>query len=420
VPSGTTLSATSGGTGPTSVSLTAGSYTPTTLLAHMITRLNAVMPYAAWSGSLSTGTSGTGLVTLDCSSDTILKTAGGADWNASVASVEQLSGDGYIETVAAETDKHRAIGFSASLPTAGTAPYYRSAVLQNAVILAQGSILKKAESTVETDIGVYTTGDVIRVERVGTTVYYKKNGAIVNTSAVASSGAKYVTGVLYDSASTLAKVRLSVAGVSTALTWQDLVNCSVTGDSWALAFTSAAAGTVIGFVGDIASRTTATTGTQNARGLWLPDCPLMVEGDPLVAPKVTDSRATEGPRGKVITYISNTKRVHKLLRYSHVSRARVWESSATTTYASLQQWIDDTQYAAGHAWFASAGSAFHVYWDNNGTDTILGYELNSGSGPSAGWNFAEAISDLSANIRRVDEGYLGQLAVEFPRLVSEG
>jgi hypothetical protein len=191
------------------------------------------------------------------------------------------------------------------------------------------------------------------------------------------------------------------------------------GGTWALTFTTAAAGTALGIVGDIAARTTAATGTQNARGLWLPGCPAIVELDPLSAPKVTDSRATESPLGLVITYKGTSKRVHKLLSYSHALRSRLFESSATTTYASLQQWIDDTQYGDGHTWF-TPGSAFQVYWDDGGTDTLLGYELNSNAGPTYGWAFSPAISDLSEHARRVDAGWLGQWAVNFPRLVSRG
>ncbi len=257
VPSGVTVSATNSGGGPTSVSITAGSYTITSFIAHLVVRLNAVRTPANWSGSVSTGASGTGLVTLNC------------------------------------------------------------------------------------------TG------------------------------------------------------------------------TWALTFTTAEVGTVLGFVGDIGSRSSAATGTQNARGLWLPNCPAVVELDPLSAPKVTDSRSAESPLGLVITYKGTSKRVHKMLSYSHVERGRVFESSATTTYASLQQWLDDTQYGDGHTWF-TPGSAFQVYWDNSGTDVLLGYELNSNAGPTYGWAFSPAISDLSEHVRRVDAGWLGQLAVNFPRLVSRG
>ena len=37
--------------------------------------------------------------------------------------------------------------------------------------------------------GTYQSGDILRVERVGTTVAYRRNGAVFYTSAVPSTGA---------------------------------------------------------------------------------------------------------------------------------------------------------------------------------------------------------------------------------------
>lgn len=257
VPSSTTVTATNSGGGPTSVTLTAGSYTPTSFIAHLVARLNAVRTPANWSGSLSTGSAGTGLVTLNC------------------------------------------------------------------------------------------TG------------------------------------------------------------------------TWALTFTTAAAGTVLGFVGDIASRATAATGTQNARGLWLPGCPVQMDMDPLMAPKVTDSRGTESPSGLVTTYTGTYKYEHSALRYSHVVQTRINKARETTTYASLQSWIDDTQYNHGHTWF-TVGSAFQAYWDNAGTDTIIGYELNANTGPTYGWSFSPALARFADHVKRADANWNGMWSVEFPRLVSRG
>lgn len=63
VPAGITLTATNGTGGPTLVTLTAGSYTASSLVAHVVAALNAQRP-SGWTGSVSTGSSGTGRVTL--------------------------------------------------------------------------------------------------------------------------------------------------------------------------------------------------------------------------------------------------------------------------------------------------------------------------------------------------------------------
>ena len=66
IPASTTVTATNATGGPTSVSLTAGSYSPTSYCAHLQARLIAVRTGGTWTVTLSTGSAGTGLVTINC------------------------------------------------------------------------------------------------------------------------------------------------------------------------------------------------------------------------------------------------------------------------------------------------------------------------------------------------------------------
>lgn len=73
VPSSVTLSASNGGGGPTSVTVTAGNYYMIDLASHLQTVLNAQRPGsggATWTVSISTGDGGTGRVTISMSSGT--------------------------------------------------------------------------------------------------------------------------------------------------------------------------------------------------------------------------------------------------------------------------------------------------------------------------------------------------------------
>ena len=216
---------------------------------------------------------------------------------------------------------------------------------------------------------------------------------------------------------------VTMLNVATFKTWTVSVSASTglatidcAGETWAITFTTAAAGTVLGFVGNISSRSSAATGTQNVRGYWLPDCPLDLEGDPTRAPTVTDLRTTESPTGGLYGVVGSTRYRHRGLKWSHVSRARTWEGSASPTYSSWEQWFKDTQLGAGHSWF-SVSSSFQVYWDNAGSAALVGADLNSGSGPTLGWK----LSGLnSIEPRKAGGALLGWWTIEIPQIVSEG
>lgn len=205
--------------------------------------------------------------------------------------------------------------------------------------------------------------------------------------------------------------------LSTGTTGTGLLTIARSTGSYSITWTSTALRDLLGFVGDISSQSTYTATNQHA-GLWFPDCPIMTALSPSRAHKQTDNRASESPSGLVITLGGTKKYQHKDISYSHVPKARLFEAEAATAGASLEQWLDDTQLGDGHTWF-TRGSAFQVYWDAAGTDTLLGADLNSGSGPSLGWAFSPAISDLHEHLSRVGE-WDGMYAVKFPRIVSQG
>jgi hypothetical protein len=59
----------------------------------------------------------------------------------------------------------------------------------------------------------YVSGDVFRVERTGTTISYKKNGAVFYTSTVASSGSMLVDTTLYSEAATITGAKIFGGGI---------------------------------------------------------------------------------------------------------------------------------------------------------------------------------------------------------------
>lgn len=65
VPSAVSFTATNSGGGPTTITITAGTYYPSTLVTHVQTQLNALRTPANWTVTLSTGASGTGKVSIN-------------------------------------------------------------------------------------------------------------------------------------------------------------------------------------------------------------------------------------------------------------------------------------------------------------------------------------------------------------------
>jgi hypothetical protein len=206
--------------------------------------------------------------------------------------------------------------------------------------------------------------------------------------------------------------------LSTGPSGTGLVTLSNSGGNYSVTFDTAEVGTFMGFVGNISTTSSPSIGTRNARGLWLPRCPLLIDGHPSRAPKLTDARSTVGPTGRSVALKGTSKYRHRGLKWTHITAAQCFEGSASTTYASLQQWIDDTQFGDGHSWFR-VGSAFQVYWSNNGTDSIVGSDLNSGAGPSTGWTCQPAISSFEP-VRAAQPGLLSYWTWEMAELVSEG
>lgn len=112
---------------------------------------------------------------------TITKTLAGNTFDSGCKSVETIaSGNGYVEFVVPLTNKNMLAGLANSQPDHGIAS------LNFAFFIQSTGILGVYESNVSKgDFGTYAAGDTLRVECIGTTVVYKKNGTIIYTSLTA-------------------------------------------------------------------------------------------------------------------------------------------------------------------------------------------------------------------------------------------
>lgn len=165
----------------------------------------------------------------------------------------------------------------------------------------------------------------------------------------------------------------------------------------------------------LATHMKSQASTQQARGLWFPDCPLMIDGDPTQAPTVTDRRDSESPTGIVLSLVGNVKYRHRGLVYPAVPRSQVWDSAASTDNSSWEEFCLDTQLGQGLSYF-KPGSRVQIYWDNAGTQTLLGSDANSGTGLS-GW-FIKGASSIEPKM--TSPPWTGLWRVELGELVSNG
>ncbi len=193
------------------------------------------------------------------------------------------------------------------------------------------------------------------------------------------------------------------------------------GMTLAAAYVSSAPGAATGLtsgmstaLSSFATYMKSQTSTQQAKGLWFPDCPLFCDGDPEQAPLVTDRRATISPTKASYALCGNSGYEHTGLVYSHVPRAQVWNSAATYDNGAWETFAKDCIMGLGHEWF-TASSPLQFYWNNAGTLTLLGDQGNDGDGMS-GWH----VVDLNGiNPKRSVGEWTGLFRVEIGAVVTD-
>jgi hypothetical protein len=179
--------------------------------------------------------------------------------------------------------------------------------------------------------------------------------------------------------------------------------------TWSITWTSTNLRDLLGFTANISSVTGTQTGTNHARGLWIPDCPIFLDGNYLAAPSVTDQRQTESPDGLTITLVGNRKYRHRNVRYANVAAAKTWVGSESTTHESLERFLVDTQWGLGHTWF-SAGSKCRIA-------THVSGETQLGNGTVDGW-YLNGCRSMEEIVTRASGQWDGLWTVAIPTLTT--
>jgi hypothetical protein len=191
------------------------------------------------------------------------------------------------------------------------------------------------------------------------------------------------------------------------LNWTGTGTYSITWDSTDLEL-------MLGFTANIAGVTqgVASTGASQMHGLWLPDAPPKVNGDPNAAPPRSDRRAVVTPTGAVYTHVGNIHRRLRQLRYFGVPRSRIWEAVATTPNSSFEMFWTETQLGqqtTSVQWFTPGAKVKIV--------DIFGVPFGVNRS-IAGWYFANPAE--MDELQLVHDQWTGLWTVNLGDLVSDG
>ena len=146
----------------------------------------------------------------------LFKTLTDASWGTSgAASVQQLAAgqNGWLEVTASETTTPRMVGLSdvntnANYNTIDFALYQAAA----------GALLVYENGTSRGQFGTYAPGDILKIDRTGSTIRYYRNNVLIYTSPTASSSILIADAALHAQAATIVSVRTSFSTVTTTIT----------------------------------------------------------------------------------------------------------------------------------------------------------------------------------------------------------
>ncbi len=109
----------------------------------------------------------------------IIKTAGGASWNADAISVNKVYNNGFMQTIVVETNTSRMIGLN-SVNSNTNYPDLEYAFY----LVAGGSLNIYENGSSKGNWGSYFTGDTLRIAVMNNTVFYLQNSKIIYTSLI--------------------------------------------------------------------------------------------------------------------------------------------------------------------------------------------------------------------------------------------
>lgn len=154
---------------------------------------------------------------------TLTKTAADGWGNAGGSSKRKLAGDGYVTFTIAALQ----VGNGVAIGLSPTDPNQDISSIRYGFQLAGAGVLNIYESGVLIGaFGTYAIGDVLRVQRTGTVITYRRNGEVLYTSLGATFGQLIVDVALHTAGAALPGIRMFDGLASVPFAWQNLVGAT--------------------------------------------------------------------------------------------------------------------------------------------------------------------------------------------------
>lgn len=192
------------------------------------------------------------------------------------------------------------------------------------------------------------------------------------------------------------------------------VTIAMSAGTFSITWTSTNLRDVLGFTANIVT-VASSTGPNQAKGMWLPDCTLVSDIDIRRAVLDTHRRVSIAPNGRTSSARGPGAYKHTGLRWQLVASNRVWTAEENTggnpslVNSSYETFARDALFNLGHTWFPYDGRVAIV--DHRGAAAGADAAIT-------GWQVA-SLPELSS-IRMASPGYVGQLVIEWPLITSDG
>jgi hypothetical protein len=218
------------------------------------------------------------------------------------------------------------------------------------------------------------------------------NGAGGPTTVTLAAGTYYPTDMITSFVAALEAGRPSgwTGSGSFGESGTGLVSLHCTSTPWSISWTSTDLRDALGFTGNISGVSAQQTGTRNAIGVWLPDCPMWHPTGHAsdYGQRNSDMRYTRSPSGYVKSLVANRYVALKGPRWDYVTAARARMGRESVTGESAEYFWRNAH--TGTLSYITAGAYVRLHLDADsataGEYKIISWQTSPGTVSINDWS----------------------------------